>query len=96
MSSVPIDSTFVLSKDAIFRDLNGDAVVLDLASGTYFGLNPVGTRIWQLIERHGRLRTVLDALRQEYEVEQDELERDLLDLVSRLADAGLGEVKSPA
>ena len=93
MSSVPIESIFVLSKDAIFRDLNGEAVILDLASGAYFGLNPVGTRIWQLIERHGRLQTVLDALRQEYEVGPDELERDLLDLVSRLADAGLGEVK---
>ena len=93
MSSVPVESIFVLSKDAIFRDLNGEAVILDLASGAYFGLNPVGTRIWQLIERHGRLQTVLDELRQEYEVGPDELERDLLDLVSRLADAGLGEVK---
>jgi hypothetical protein len=93
MSSVPIESTFVPSKDAIFRDLNGESVILDLVSGTYFGLNPVGTRIWQLIERHGRLQTVLDELRQEYEAGPDELERDLLDLVNRLADAGLGEVK---
>jgi hypothetical protein len=93
MSPVSIASIVVLSKDAIFRDLNGEAVILDLASGAYFGLNQVGTRIWQLIEQHGRLRTVLDELCSEYDVGPDELERDLLDLVSRLADAGLGAVK---
>lgn len=93
MQSVPIEGVFVLSKDAIFRDLNGEAVILDLASGAYFGLNEVGTRIWQLIERHGRLQIVLDELRREYEAAPDDLERDLLDLVGRLAEAGLGEVK---
>ena len=93
MSSLSIDSVFVLSKDAIFRDLNGEAVVLDLASGAYFGLNQVGTRIWQLIEQDGRLKSVLAGLGEEYDATPQQLERDLLDLVTRLAQAGLGEIK---
>jgi hypothetical protein len=90
---VTLASTFILSKDAIFRDLDGEAVILHLESGTYFGLNAVGTRIWQLIERDGRLTAVLDALRAEYEAPPDVLERDLLELVERLVEARLGEVK---
>jgi coenzyme PQQ synthesis protein D (PqqD) len=92
MAPVSIGNSVVLSKDAVFRDLDGEAVVLDLASGGYFGLNPVATRIWLLIEQHGRLQAVLDELIEEYESTPDDLERDLLDLVSRLAAAGLGKV----
>jgi hypothetical protein len=93
MRSVSLDNTFIRSKDVMFRDLDGEAVILDLDSGTYFGLNTVGTRIWQLIEQHGRLKTVLDELAREYDASPDQLEKDLLDLVARLADASLGEVK---
>jgi hypothetical protein len=93
MRSASLENTFTLSKDALFRDVGGEAVILDLTSGTYFGLNAVGTRIWQLLEEHGRLRTVLDELCREYDAAPDELERDLLGLVARLAEARLGEVK---
>jgi hypothetical protein len=93
MASISLANTFVPSKDAVFRDLDGEAVILHLDSGRYFGLNAVGTRIWQLLERDGRLTAVLDDLRAEYEAAPDVLERDLLDLVSRLVDARLGEVK---
>lgn len=93
MRAATLENTFILSKDALFRDLNGEAVILDVDSGTYFGLNAVGTRMWQLIEQHGRLAAVFDELCREYEVAPDKLETDLLELVSRLAEARLGEVK---
>ena len=93
MVPISLANTFIPSKDAVFRDLDGEAVILHLDSGTYFGLNAVGTRIWQLMERDGRLTAVLDDLRTEYDASPDVLERDLLDLVARLVDARLGEVK---
>ena len=93
MAPISLANTFIPSKDAVFRDLDGEAVILHLDSGTYFGLNAVGTRIWQLMERDGRLTAVLDDLRTEYDASPDVLERDLLDLVARLVDARLGEVK---
>ena len=93
MTPISLDTTFTPSKDAIFRDLDGEAVILDLQSGKYFGLNGVGTRIWQLMERHGALRTVFDDLCREYDAPPDVLEHDLIALVSRLAEARLGEVK---
>lgn len=93
MGSVSLQNTFTLGKDTVFRDLDGEAVILHLGSGTYFGMNAVGTRIWQLIERHGRLDAVLDELCQEYDAGRDELRHDLLELVIRLADARLVEMK---
>jgi hypothetical protein len=96
MRSVSLDNTFIRSKNTMFRELDGEAVILDLDSGTYFGLNAVGTRIWQLIEQHGRLKAVLGALCQEYDAAPDQLERDLLELVARLAKAGLVEATEPS
>ena len=93
MAPISLANTFIPSKDAVFRDLDGEAVILHLDSGTYFGLNAVGTRIWQHMERDGRLTAVLDDLRTEYDAPPDVLERDLFDLVARLVDARLGEVK---
>lgn len=90
---VTIRNSFVLSSAAIFRDLDGEAVILDISSGTYFGLNAVGASIWQLIEQHGQLSAVLEALSGEFGAPRDVLERDLLALVTQLAEARLGEVK---
>jgi hypothetical protein len=92
MRAPALENTFMLSRQALFRDLGGEAVILDLHSGTYFGLNAAGTRIWQLIEQRGRLDAVLDQLCLEYDAAPDRLRTDLLDLVARLAEARLGEL----
>ena len=78
--------------DVVFRELDGEAVILNLDSGIYFGLDEVGTRIWQLIGEHGLLQTVFDAMCREYDVAPDTLERDLLSLVDELCTKGLGRV----
>ena len=93
MGDVSLSSTARVSDDTVFRELEGEAVVLNLALGTYYGLDEVGTRIWQLIQRFGRLDAVLDALIAEYEVESSTAERDLLDLVAHLAAQGLVELE---
>ena len=93
MHTASLENTFTLGKDTVFRELDGAAVILELGSGTYFGLNAVGTRIWQLIGQHGRLAVVLNELCQEYDADRDVLQRDLLELVGRLAEARLVEMQ---
>lgn len=93
MPTVSLETTCTPNVDTVFRELDGEAVLLDLNSGTYFGLNAVGTRIWHLLGARGPLAAVLDALCQEYDADRDVIERDLLDLVGRLADARLISVQ---
>lgn len=80
------------SDDVLFQEVGGEAVLLNLASESYFGLDPVGTRIWVLLNDDARLQHVFDTMLGEYEVEPAQLERDLLDLVAKLAEAGLLQV----
>jgi len=75
--------------DIVSRDLAGEAVILNLANGTYFGLNEVGTRIWNLLAKHGSIEQVLPPLLVEYEVEEAELHQDLEALLQILAEKGL-------
>lgn len=80
------------SADVLVQEVGGEAVLLDLTSERYFGLDPVGTRIWTLLGQESRLQQVFDALCAEYEVEPARLQTDLLALVNQLAEAGLVEV----
>ncbi len=76
-------------ENVVARELEGEAVMLNLESGVYFGLDEVGTRIWALIQEHGSLRKVFEAMQREYDVAPATLEKDLLRLVEELQGKGL-------
>lgn len=90
---VSIDSSVVAAKDQVSSDLGGDIAILDLKGGTYYGLDAVGARIWNLIQEPKTVREVRDILVSEYEVEPGRCERDLIALLWRLAGEGLIEVR---
>jgi hypothetical protein len=71
------------------RTVGDETVILDLATGTYFGLDPVGARIWELLGEGMTLAEVCDRMLEEYEVAREELERDTLKLAQDLAAQGL-------
>jgi hypothetical protein len=79
-----LDSRVRASDKTLFRNVEGEAVLLGLSAGAYFGLDPVGTRIWELIQEHQLLRDVLRGVVREFEVEEARAEADLLRLVREL------------
>jgi coenzyme PQQ synthesis protein D (PqqD) len=89
---ITLKSTVAISEDAVFKELDGEAVILNLESRTYFGLNAVGTRVWTLLQEHGSLDDVFQALCQEFEVDPAVLERDLVGLVEQMRAKGLVNV----
>ena len=93
-SSMLSNLVIVVAKDQISRDLDGEAVILNMKSGIYCGLNEVGARIWQLIQEPKSVKDLLDTLIKEYEVEPDRCEREVLALLQRTSDNELIEVKN--
>ena len=53
MTPVSLDTSLVVPEDVIFRELDGEAIILNLASGIYFGLDAIGTRMWALFAAYG-------------------------------------------
>ena len=71
------------------RKVGDETVILDLANGTYYGLDPVGTRIWQLMAEGQTLVQVCEVMLAEYEVTREDIERDVRALVQTLLERQL-------
>lgn len=85
-----LSDPIAVSPDVVAREVGGEVMLLDLVSGTYFGLNSVGARIWQVLEDEGgTLSDACDVIAAEYDVSREELERDVLDLAEKLVENGL-------
>ncbi|MBC1224366.1 lasso peptide biosynthesis PqqD family chaperone [Nostoc sp. UCD121] len=85
-------SRVVVAKEQISSDLDGEAVILNLKSGVYYGLNPVGASIWSLIQQPKTISEIQDALLAQYEVESEQCDRDLFSMLHQLEAEGLIEV----
>lgn len=90
--SVIKSSIVVAAKEQVSCDLGGEAAILNLKNSVYYGLNAVGVRVWNLIQEPKTADEVLCVLLEEYEVESNRCECDLLALLQELATHGLIEV----
>lgn len=86
---VTLAQRFSRSPDVLVQSVGDEAVLLDLASEKYFGLNPVGRRIWELLDAHTTLADVHRLLCNEFDAPPDRIQADLLTLAAALVDAGL-------
>ena len=80
------------SKDQVSSDLGEEIAILDLKEGVYYGLDEVGARVWELIQTPITVGEIRDSLVEEYDVEPDRCEQDVLALLQRLVDQGLIEI----
>jgi hypothetical protein len=80
------------AKQQVSCDLAGEAAILSLRNGVYYGLNPIGARIWNLIQEPKSVGELRDAIVAEYEVQPEACERDLLALLADLEKNELIEV----
>jgi len=77
-----LDSRIRINDDVLWQELQGEAVLLNLKTGVYFGLNSIGTRVWELLAATGMLRDVVDAIVGEYDVEVQACADDVIALVA--------------
>jgi hypothetical protein len=94
--TISLETTVVAAKEQASADLGGEAAILNLKSGVYYGLNPVGARIWALIQEPRTVREVREMLLEEYDVDADRCERDLLAILRQLAENTLIDIVDDA
>ena len=71
--------------------VEGETVILHMGSGTYFGLDPVGTRIWELLSQPRTTAELRDGVVAAFEVEPERAQRDLEALLADMQAQGLVE-----
>ncbi len=92
--AINLDTRIGIPEAVYTQEVGEETILLDTQGGRYFSLDPVGTRMWQLIREHSALRTVFETLLTEYNVAPERLETDLLALVTKIIDKGLARIKT--
>ncbi len=80
-----------VAPDVLFRELDGESVILDLKSERYLGLDPVATRMWQLITSCESVAAAYELLVQEYDAEPAQIRQDMDEFLQKLLSLGLVE-----
>jgi hypothetical protein len=88
-AEISLSSRVRIQDDVLFQELQGEAVLLNLKTGVYLGLDQIGTRIWQILQEDGALSRVMEVILQEYDVTPERLTQDLLDLINQMQEQGL-------
>jgi hypothetical protein len=92
--AVNLDRARIEVRDSVLtREIDGEMVLLDLASEIYYGLDDVGTRIWATLVEHGSVSAARQALIDEFDVAPAILDRDLARLLGALESHGLVAIR---
>ena len=91
-----LHTVVVVSAEQVSCPLGEEAAILNLKNSVYYGMNPVGARIWELLKQPKRVSELRDVLLDEYEVEPGRCSQDLLALLQKMREEGLIEVEAAA
>lgn len=75
--------------DVLFQEFIDEAVLLNLKSEEYYGLNEIGMTIYKLLMEQKSTDEIINRLLDEYDVDEQTLRNDLAELISKLAERGL-------
>ena len=89
-----LDTCFSKEQDLVTRDVAGEEIIVPIKGHVgdlegVFTLNEVGAMIWRLMDGQTTVRQLMEAVRNEYDVEAAEAAEDVVDFLRSLEDAGL-------
>lgn len=82
-------SAVVVDEDVVSCDLDGEIAILNMKNGVYYGLNPVGSQIWNLLQKPKTVEELSEAICKDYDVEKETCRKDVSKLIEDLLDNGL-------
>jgi hypothetical protein len=94
MESLTASTQIVPTPHATSCEVAGETVILDITSGQYFALNPVGSAVWQHVQKGCTLAVLCEKLREEYDVTAERCEAGVTALLDQLAERGLIRLES--
>jgi hypothetical protein len=93
MATISFNQQITVTPDTLINQVGEESVLLNLGNEMYFGLDEVGTSMWQALTNSSTIQQAYESLLKEYNVEEGQLRQDLSDLIEKLAANGLVEIK---
>jgi len=95
-ADLSVHSIVIATPEQVSCPLGEESAILNLKNTVYYGLNPVGARVWNLLQQPRTVGELRDVLLDEYEVDAGRCESDLLELLEKMRSEGLIDVRSAA
>lgn len=92
-AALSVESVVVAASEQVSCPLGEESAILNLKNSVYYGLDSVGARVWTLLREAKTVSALRDTLLDEYDVEAERCERDLLELLEKMRGEGLIEVR---
>jgi hypothetical protein len=83
-NSISTSSLVCRSQDQVSTRVDDDTVMMNTKKGMYYGLDDIGTDIWELIDKPCSVSSIIDALKDKYDVDEDTCKKELFDLLAAL------------
>lgn len=78
--------------DMLSAEIGGEAIMMSIEKGAYFGLNPVATRIWDLLEQPKNIAELTQKITDEYEVSAEQAAEDVQVFVADMIERGIAQL----
>jgi hypothetical protein len=88
-SLIQMDSNLVRDKNIIFSDMDGETVMMSIERGEYYGINPIGSRIWGLLQTPKRVTELCGLLLPDFDVAPEQCASDVLQFLNQMAEKGI-------
>jgi hypothetical protein len=93
MQQLAAHTIIIAAENQVSCDVDDEAALLNLDTGVYYGLNPVGAYIWKLVQSPMTIGALRKKLQDEFEVDAADVEKDLSSFVEQMVAAGLVELQ---
>ena len=94
MSQKITTDTYIKRNNEVFAsEIDEEIVMMNIQSGKYFGMDAIGSRIWELIDEKIRVKDIISTLLEEYDVTEEQCRKDVLDFLNELYDQQLVEIE---
>lgn len=91
-STVGLSSVVRQSENQVAADLDGEVAMMSIENGEYYVLDEVASRTWELIEKPVKVADLCAKLTDEYDVDADSCQNDVLAFLEQMNKKGLIDV----
>jgi len=81
-------------KEILYQDIEDELVILNIKEENYFGLDKVGTSLWNILLNSSSIKHAYDQMLEEYDVEPEILKNDLSNFINELEKNGLVRIST--
>lgn len=90
-----VQTTLKRNPELLAVDMDGETVMMDMESGNYFGINAVGSHIWEVLETENKVTTIIETVSSHFEVKDgDTVQEDIMAFLGDMVEQQLVEVVS--